>query len=312
MPIKKKNRTLRDTFGKQIEYYANVPCGKCPDCKRAIRGRWAFRLQQELDNPEHDHLAYVITLTYDPHYEFVPHSKRKYNKRKKKWETVDGGGLMTKNQYLSLNKWHLQKYIKRVRKSIKDGRKVKYFAVGEYGSLTHRPHLHIMAFGATQDELEKAWTYGFYRTDKLSMKSINYCLKYLDKENFVKQPDDDRIPEFRTMSNGIGECYLDKKGVRKAIKRGQQFQVPLNGKKIQTPRYYLDKVLGDNHWQMECRITEVDRDIQKQYEEDNALDNHFYDLDGRSYSTAEKRNRNTAKAKYTRFAKNIKIREPKL
>lgn len=46
----------------------------------------------------------------------------------------------------SLNKVHLQHWLKRLRKQIEPAR-VRYFAAGEYGDKTQRPHYHVALFG---------------------------------------------------------------------------------------------------------------------------------------------------------------------
>ena len=46
----------------------------------------------------------------------------------------------------SLKKSDLQKWFKRVRKEI-EPKKIRYFACGEYGDKTQRPHYHAIIFG---------------------------------------------------------------------------------------------------------------------------------------------------------------------
>ena len=44
-----------------------------------------------------------------------------------------------------LKKEHLQKFIRNLRD---DGKEIKYFACGEYGDTTNRPHYHMCIFGS--------------------------------------------------------------------------------------------------------------------------------------------------------------------
>lgn len=109
-----------------------VPCGKCPKCRdRRLQG-WIIRLMQENKKATS---SYFLTLTYDE--SRVPRNEQ---------------------GYATLNKQDVQKFIKRVRKHAgKRGKGIRYFAVGEYGEQTERPHYHIIIFNAPIDAIEKAW-----------------------------------------------------------------------------------------------------------------------------------------------------------
>ena len=100
--------------------YVPFPCGKCPPCLRRRVSGWSFRLVKQ---GEQACSALFVTLTYDD--EKVPKT---------------ASGLMT------LQKSDLQKFFKRLRK--KTHEKISYYAVGEYGDKTQRPHYHIILFNA--------------------------------------------------------------------------------------------------------------------------------------------------------------------
>ena len=94
-----------------------VPCGKCIGCRIAKRKEWSLRMLHELTyHPQ----SSFITLTYDDYH------------------------LPSDN---SLKKRHLQLFIKRLRKNLGE-RRIKYFACGEYGGQTMRPHYHAILFGS--------------------------------------------------------------------------------------------------------------------------------------------------------------------
>lgn len=90
------------------------PCGKCDACRVNRRRIWTHRIM--LEAAQHAENGFV-TLTYDP-----------------KCEPV---GLVPAD---------LQGWIKRVRRGLGE-RKVRYYAVGEYGELAGRPHYHVALFG---------------------------------------------------------------------------------------------------------------------------------------------------------------------
>ena len=57
---------------------------------------------------------------------------------------------------MTLQKSDLQKFFKRLRK--KTHEKISYYAVGEYGDNTQRPHYHIILFNAIPRIVEAAWS----------------------------------------------------------------------------------------------------------------------------------------------------------
>jgi hypothetical protein len=204
-----------------------LPCGKCPNCmKRRISG-WSFRLIKEGERSE---TALFVTLTYDTQY--VP---------------------LTKNGFMSLNKRHIQTYMKRLRKL--SDKKLKYYVCGEYGSKRDRPHYHMIIFNADAEKVERAWSeykagfgfvpFGSIYIGEVNEASIGYTLKYMQKPGKIpKHANDDRVKEFSLMSKGLGANYITNNMLHwhnnDLLNR---MYVPLKGgKKIAMPRYYKDKL----------------------------------------------------------------------
>ena len=177
-PFYKKEQTR----GEHIPF----PCGKCPPCKKRRTSGWSFRLVKE---GERSKSALFITLTYDT--EFVP---------------------ITTNGYMTLELKDLQKFFKRLRKLTNE--KLKYYAVGEYGSTKKRPHYHIILFNANTEHIKRAWALnnkhiGTYHIGNVSHASIGYTLKYMSKKSSIPiHKNDDRKKEFSVMSKGLGSNYL--------------------------------------------------------------------------------------------------------
>lgn len=185
-----------------------IPCGKCLNCKKKRRSDWSLRL-------EHEYLysdsALFITLTYND--ASIPRNR----------------GIAT------LNKKDLQDYIKRLRNShvayvsrelgirkseVKNhSKQIRYYAVGEYGSKTNRPHYHILLFNydiANLKPIESQWKntqtgspLGFVDIGKVSSASINYTTKYMFKQWGKK---DLRQRPFTNMSRRpmIGTQFLNQ------------------------------------------------------------------------------------------------------
>lgn len=186
-----------------------VPCGKCPDCYKRRTSGWSFRLMQEEKISDS---AHFITLTYDT--KVVP---------------------ITKNGFMDLSKRHLQLFFKRIRKATKQHgytitkrirnkvqhkystitptkKPIKYYAVGEYGGRTNRPHYHIIMFNAQIELIQEAWNMGNVHYGQVSNASVGYTLKYMTKKAKIPMHrNDDRTPEFSLMSKRLGESYLKKK-----------------------------------------------------------------------------------------------------
>lgn len=158
-----------------------VPCGKCPPCRKRIASAWSIRLVEHgKEYPD----SQFVTLTYDNAH--VPISPARY---------------------MTLNKADVQNFMKRLRK--RTPLRLSYFAVGEYGGKTLRPHYHLIMYNAQPDDIVKAWMLDgkplgnvFFGT--VQEASIGYCLKYMMKEGKIPMHrNDDRVPEFRLMSKDL-------------------------------------------------------------------------------------------------------------
>lgn len=202
--------------------YVPFPCGKCPPCMRRRVSGWSFRL---VKHGEQSNSALFVTLTYDD--EKIPLSK---------------SGLQT------LDKTDLQKFFKRLRKLTNE--KISYYAVGEYGDKTQRPHYHIILFNANTRIVENAWSIdnipiGHVHFGDVSDASIGYTLKYISKDKKIPMFNgDDRNKEFSVMSKGLGANYLNDRTIKwHKQKLEERMYLPLKGgKKAAMPRYYKDKL----------------------------------------------------------------------
>lgn len=137
-----------------------------------------------LEEKCHDFSAF-ITLTYDDDHRPVGHS---------------------------LDKVHLQKFLKRLRRRIPY--KIRYFAVGEYGAISGREHYHVLVFGlpiCDHHLVQESWPYGFVQVGPLQSGGASYVAGYCTKKyTSVEDVPLGKIPEFSTMSRspGIGVPYL--------------------------------------------------------------------------------------------------------
>lgn len=188
-----------------------VPCGRCAACLERKRSNWSFRLLQEYKQAKR---SYFITLTY------------------------------AENK-VSLSKDDFQRFIKRLRK---DNIELRYYAVGEYGTHTFRPHYHMLLFiqqdlEITQDYLVNKWSHGLIHIGLVSQASIHYTTKYQinNQRRELKSLWEKIEKPFALMSKGIGKNYLTTSS--RYHQDGKRFYVTYEGGiKGSLPRYYRDKL----------------------------------------------------------------------
>lgn len=210
-----------------------VPCGKCPACRARTISGWSFRLMQEA---KVSISAHWITLTYAPEH---IHNNEK------------GCTRITDNGFMTLCAKDLELFFKRLRHLHEDfptGVAIKYFAVGEYGGRFNRPHYHVSLFNARPELIQKAWHHGQVHYGEVTEASVGYTMKYMSKPGKIPMHrNDDRVPEFRRMSKGLGKSYLTPAMCKwhKADPNERMYCNLEDGKKIGMPRYYKTKIYTD-------------------------------------------------------------------
>lgn len=220
-----------------------IPCGQCLECRLQYARQWADRCM--LEAQYHDS-NFFLTLTYDN--DHVP---------------IHDHGAM------SLQKKDLQDFHKRLRTRLtRDGYPdhIRYYAAGEYGDQTKRPHYHDIVFGLFIPDLEYSeeskksgsplfrskylddiWTNGNVLIGEVTWESCAYTARYVTKKQKGLTADVyEKLgvePEFVLMSRkpGIGKDYYndhpelyDYDGVWISTK---------NGGKMIKPARYFDKLL---------------------------------------------------------------------
>lgn len=198
-----------------------VPCGKCPPCKLRRVNDWVFRLKQE---DKVSTSSCFITLTYDT--KNVP---------------------LTKNGFMSLKKRDYQLFMKRLRKKLPN-QKIKYYACGEYGSKTQRPHYHAILFNCSDPSIiHEAWGLGSTHIGTCTGDSMAYTLKYISKAARIPMHRrDDRIKEFSTQSKNLGSSYLTTSVVKFHRSHPNDLRVQNNQYKIAMPKYYRHKIFNED------------------------------------------------------------------
>lgn len=226
----------------RIQGHAIVPCGKCPKCKLKRANAWIFRLLQE--EKVHQN-ALFVTLTYSN--ENVP---------------------ITPKGFMTLVKRDYQLFMKRLRYNT-GNKKIKYYACGEYGTTTWRPHYHAIMYDVTHEQIEKAWTLGHIYVGTVTGASIGYTTKYICKDKRVPlHGNDDRIPEFSLMSQRLGKNYITPAKTKWHIENNASYVVVEGGYKQPLPRYYRNFIFNEDQKQKINHLNQLK--CQEQFKKDVA------------------------------------------
>jgi len=167
------------------------------------------------------------------------------------------------NGYPTIDKADFQKFMKRLRKL--NTTKLKYYAAGEYGDKSDRPHYHMILFNADIETIEKAWSKGNVHYGDVQEASATYALKYINKVGKIPVHElDDREPEFQLMSKGLGKNYLTRSMARwhKKDLTNRVYITLKGGEKVSMPRYYKDKLYTE-HERKIIGATMQQRDTEK-------------------------------------------------
>lgn len=147
----------------------------------------------------------------------------------------------------TLQKSHVQRAIKRLRHKVPAFR---FFAAGEYGERTFRPHYHAIWFGLSEGHhaaVQAAWPYGFVRTDPVSPAAIAYVAGYCAKKLGWQLEKGERLdpstgelyeyqPPFIVMSRG-GRHGVGIGGDARKHYRSWKSVAIYQGKPVPAPRY---------------------------------------------------------------------------
>lgn len=221
-----------------------VPCGRCLLCLKRRANAWSFRLLEESKSASS---CFFFTYTYKQ--EHLPYT--------------DYGEVTLRN------KDH-QDYMKRLRKYVAtwckarqiEVPKIRYYAVGEYGGKTGRPHFHSIMFNVPQEIVGSGviendiWKKGTVHVGEGNEKTFRYCAKYMvknlgktrEKPNIYKGKSGFQVEELpkrefeRVMcSKGLGSNFLTEKMIN-YVRNHAQGYIDMDGFKVSLPRYYKDKI----------------------------------------------------------------------
>lgn len=154
----------------------------------------------------------------------------------------------------SLHKEDFQKFMKLFR--FYSNKKYKYYAVGEYGDQTKRPHFHAIIFGLKPecDESRELVYESWKKCDEAIIKdpehhSVGTCTKdsmlyvcdYMQKKQYGINAENeygDKLPPFSLCSQGLGFSAFCNENIQNILKTGY---LMYNSMKLPIPRYFRNK-----------------------------------------------------------------------
>lgn len=238
-----------------------LPCGRCMGCRLERSRQWGLRCLHESKLYEDN---CFVTLTFDD-----------VNLVK---ECPDG----------SLNKKHIQDFMKRLRRRF-DHIKIRVFYCGEYGESLGRPHYHLCLFNFdfpdkrffksvngqdlfVSDILSELWPFGHHGIGSLTFESACYVARYCTKKITGKAADDHycgRLPEFAqaSLKPGIGRGFVEQFGESDIFPFDE---CVVRGARCKPPRYY-DKFLE----KLDPERFQLVKDRRRVRAEDKADDNSY-------------------------------------
>lgn len=259
--------------------YITIPCGHCIGCRLKYSRIWADRcLAESLYHTDN----IFLTLTYDD-----SHLPEPFN-------MITETGVK-KSPVSPLVKRDVQLFIKRLRKRFPE-QKIRYFACGEYGSQSMRPHYHLLLFGLRLPDLEllykndQSFSYftseiisslwypesdsqlpaadrscnGYHIITAVTWETCAYVARYIVKKQTGKNADIyeefNFPPEFTLMSRrpGIGRQYYEDHKFD-LYSDSEQCYIPTDkGKRIIRPNKYYDS-LYDYEYQDHFEIISYER-----------------------------------------------------
>lgn len=253
-------RTGNTIIRKQITGRIEVPCGRCPACRRRKQNEWAFRIMEEAKF--HSKVAFV-TLTYNDDN-----------------LTYSDSGIPTLvpfqcTTFLKNLRYDLEYYDKN-----DDRQSFRYFLCGEYGDQFDRPHYHMILFyngDLSHEEIEKyvekRWIHGFIKYEPgISPGRAKYCAKYSMKS--IGYDYQDVVPPFARMSRrpGIGKQFLENIDVDLFRSRGQWFVHDQAGTPYSLPRYYRDRIYSSDECQEHSFLLSMTKGLKFDFEQVNRPD----------------------------------------
>lgn len=237
----------------------DIPCGQCIGCRLEYSRQWAIRCMLEADYYDRN---YFVTFTYDDAH--LPAPAMKLDQ-----ETGEVLGWYSRS---SLEKSAVSKFMKDLRSYLKyhyNYEGVRFYACGEYGDKTKRPHYHLILFNCPDMQIyefsdfrkrnnlpegyalynskivDKIWKNGYAVFAEVNFDTCAYVARYVMKKKKGKASsfyeENGIIPEFTVCSRRPGIAYKHYQDNRDRIYEFDE--IPLTkadgrAMRVRPPRYF--------------------------------------------------------------------------
>lgn len=242
----------------------DIPCGQCIGCRLDYSRRWADRIMLELQLHDQSK-CWFVTLTYDEKHINLFETCARFA------ADLETGLTCDDVIYHSLNIKNLQDFMKNLRYHLEPDR-VRFFAAGEYGDESGRPHYHLILFNADLEKfgwdenyeahnfngnkyrssklLQSVWKYGFNVCAPVSWKDAAYVARYMLKkqkgEGAKVYTERNIDPPFSVMSRRPGIAH-DYYVLHPHAVYDKTYISTDDGKKtISPPKYFRDLLYYDD------------------------------------------------------------------
>lgn len=154
-----------------------VPCGYCIGCRYSLANQWGVRAHHEAKVNEFVRGSAFLTLTFNDKH--LPKDN-------------------------SIRRSCMQQFMRRLRKLLPKGVRIRFIVCGEYGDKNQRAHYHALIFGWSfpdkmpmgmsgdsqlfeSELLNKAWPFGFARIGEVNYSTGRYVASYTMKKVRAKK-----------------------------------------------------------------------------------------------------------------------------
>ena len=252
-----KPRRVRNRYTHDVVV---TSCGQCVSCLKAKSNRYVSLCSAMSDVSKS---VFFITLTYNPDY--LPVVQFRISNNLADVSTSDGttyyglpcpmsltdkhfydlgmpslsdSSFLGKGRFGILVKSDLQKFFKRLRKRLSYAFPtllIKYFACGEYGSRTFRPHFHVVVFCSAPVSatifaplVSQSWTYGIVDVQRVKSSASSYVASYLSASSSL--PVFLRLKPFRpfVVHSAFASMSFDEAGCKKVLQATYRDNSPLS------------------------------------------------------------------------------------
>nr|UCS96069.1 MAG: replication initiation protein [Microviridae sp.] len=217
-----------------INYWIDIPCGRCVGCQKDRARSWRVRLIHEHMYGNHKNCI-CVTLTI----------------KQSDYESFKDSSLVSTR---------VREFLDRLRYYMPGRKLPKRFFITELGEDRERLHFHgfIWDIDVPYHKIRRCWTYGFIWVDRLkSVRQLVYATKYITKANCsVYRPQVFASP-------GLGKAYLQLRNWQKwhfaDPKLGLRLFIDINGFRYSMPSYYRRKMFNSSEiYLYQTRLSESD------------------------------------------------------